>query len=138
MMILVVTTFFHSHVTVDVFQVIVGILFPPFILLLEYRSREELQLMPQTLEEHQQDLKASSDSEGSDSDSDGRSTASNGSAGDVGASGSAKKHHRQHKVNTSSVRIKTIITSTVSQFEHHLLSHERHFCFFLVFSPKVQ
>lgn len=29
-----------------------GLLFPPYILRLEYKSKEELQLMPQTEEEH--------------------------------------------------------------------------------------
>lgn len=34
------------------FQVILGLLFPLYILSLEFKSKEELQLMPQTTEEH--------------------------------------------------------------------------------------
>jgi len=62
-------------------QVIVGILLFPTLLLLEYRSREELELMPQTKDEHIQDLERSdsgsdSSQSSSDSDSDGGSLAS--------------------------------------------------------------
>ena len=44
-------------------KVIVGIVFFPSIFLLDYRSREELQLMPQTKEKYFQDLKVSSSSD---------------------------------------------------------------------------
>ena len=54
------------------FQVILGILLFPSFLLLEYRTREELELMPQTKEEHIQDQDGSSDSD-SDSSSDSSS-----------------------------------------------------------------
>ena len=37
-------------------QVILGIFLPPYILLLEFKSKEELQLMPQTMEEHLDDM----------------------------------------------------------------------------------
>ena len=57
---------------------ILGIVLFPSFLLLEYRSREELQLMPQTKEEHIQDLKEDSDS---DSDADGESIKSGSSRG---------------------------------------------------------
>lgn len=51
-------------------QVMLSVLFPPLILLLGFRSREELKTMPQTREEHQDDdLERSSDSE-TDSESD--------------------------------------------------------------------
>lgn len=33
-------------------KVILGLLFPPYISQLEFKSKEELQLMPQTEEEH--------------------------------------------------------------------------------------
>jgi transient receptor potential cation channel subfamily M protein 3 len=33
-----------------------GLCFPPYLLALEFKSREELQLMPQTMEEHLDDL----------------------------------------------------------------------------------
>lgn len=47
-----------------------SLLFPPLVLLLGFRSREELKTMPQTREEHQyDDPERSSDSE-SDTDSD--------------------------------------------------------------------
>ena len=51
---------------------ILGVLFFPSILfLLEFKSKEELQLMPQTMEEHIQDLEDSdSDSDTVSSDSD--------------------------------------------------------------------
>ena len=49
-------------------QVVLGILIPPSILFLEFKSKEELQLMPQTVEEHIQEL------EDSDSDSSFDST----------------------------------------------------------------
>lgn len=41
-----------------------GILFPPAILWLDFKSKEELQLMPQTMEEHLDEL----ESEASDAD----------------------------------------------------------------------
>ena len=72
-------------------------MFPSF-LLLEYRTREELELMPQTKEEHIQDLEASTDSD-SDSSSD--------SSSDHGGSVSSSRHsvksterHRQHSFTT--------------------------------------
>ena len=37
-------------------QVILGIVFPPYILALDFKSKEELQLMPQTMEEHMDEL----------------------------------------------------------------------------------
>ena len=37
-------------------KVILGLLFPPSILYLEFKSKEELQLMPQTMEEHLDEL----------------------------------------------------------------------------------
>ncbi|XP_033750310.1 LOW QUALITY PROTEIN: transient receptor potential cation channel subfamily M member 3-like [Pecten maximus] len=37
-------------------KVILGILIPPYILALEFKSKEELQLMPQTMEEHLDEL----------------------------------------------------------------------------------
>ncbi|XP_077863672.1 transient receptor potential cation channel subfamily M member 3 [Saccoglossus kowalevskii] len=42
-------------------KVILGILLPPSILALEFKSKEELQLMPQTIEEHYQDLQETAD-----------------------------------------------------------------------------
>lgn len=33
-----------------------GLFFPPYLLALEFKSREELQLMPQTMEEHLEEL----------------------------------------------------------------------------------
>lgn len=51
-------------------QVMLSLLFPPLVLLLGFRSGEELKTMPQTREEHQyDDPERSSDSE-SDTDSD--------------------------------------------------------------------
>jgi transient receptor potential cation channel subfamily M protein 3 len=38
------------------FQVLLGIFFPPYILAMEFKSKEELQLMPQTMEEHLDEL----------------------------------------------------------------------------------
>ena len=35
---------------------LIGILIPPYILALEFKSKEELQLMPQTMEEHLDEL----------------------------------------------------------------------------------
>ena len=37
-------------------QVLIGILLPPYILFLDFKSKEELQLMPQTMEEHLDEL----------------------------------------------------------------------------------
>ena len=46
-------------------------LFPMSILFLDFKSKEELQLMPQTMEEHFQELEDSdSDSDSSDADAD--------------------------------------------------------------------
>lgn len=50
-------------------QVMLSLLLPPLILMLGFRSREELKTMPQTREEHQDDDAERSDSE-SDTESD--------------------------------------------------------------------
>lgn len=71
-----------------------GIVFFPSFLLLDYRSREELQLMPQTKEEHIQDLKESSSSD-SDSDDDGESIKSGSSQG------SARSERRRTKASAT-------------------------------------
>ncbi|XP_077989060.1 transient receptor potential cation channel subfamily M member 3-like [Glandiceps talaboti] len=42
-------------------KVIMGILLPPSIVTLEFKSKEELELMPQTIEEHFQDLQDADD-----------------------------------------------------------------------------
>lgn len=39
------------HLTLSI-KVIAGILFPPFLATLEYKSKKELKFMPQTAEEH--------------------------------------------------------------------------------------
>lgn len=44
-----------------------GLLFPPYILKLEFKSKEELQLMPQTTEEHME-LENDDDDDKSDSE----------------------------------------------------------------------
>ncbi|XP_064619053.1 transient receptor potential cation channel subfamily M member 3-like isoform X3 [Lineus longissimus] len=48
-------------------KVILGILFPPTILTLEFKTKEELQLMPQTVEEHIWELEDSDSSDSEDS-----------------------------------------------------------------------
>ncbi len=54
-----------------VLQVILGIMMPATILFLEFKSKEELQLMPQTVEEHIQELEDSeSDSSFDSTDED--------------------------------------------------------------------
>ncbi|KAL7076457.1 hypothetical protein ACQ4LE_004186, partial [Meloidogyne hapla] len=50
-------------------KVILGIIFPPSIFLLEFKSREELMLQPQTAAEHQEDINDSSSSSSDSSDS---------------------------------------------------------------------
>ncbi|XP_070543442.1 transient receptor potential cation channel subfamily M member 3-like isoform X2 [Ptychodera flava] len=42
-------------------KVIMGVLLPPTIMTLEFKSKEQLQLMPQTIEEHYQDLQETVD-----------------------------------------------------------------------------
>ncbi|XP_052279179.1 transient receptor potential cation channel subfamily M member 3-like isoform X3 [Dreissena polymorpha] len=44
-------------------KVLLGILLPPYILALEFKSKEELQLMPQTMEEHLDELSECSDND---------------------------------------------------------------------------
>ena len=44
-----------------------GILFPPSLLFLEFKSKEEMELMPQTAEEHIQRLQDDEDSDSSSS-----------------------------------------------------------------------
>ncbi len=65
---------------IPLFQVVLGIVFFPSIMFLEFKSKEELQLMPQTVEEHIQDLEdsdsdSSTDSSDSDDDADRHSIA---------------------------------------------------------------
>ena len=45
-----------SIFSIFIFKVILGLLFPVTIIYLEFRTREELQLMPQTEEEHNLEL----------------------------------------------------------------------------------
>ena len=42
-----------------------GIVFPPYIFFLEFKSKEEMELMPQTVEEHIQKLDNASSDNGS-------------------------------------------------------------------------
>ncbi|KAH9513281.1 Transient receptor putative cation channel sub M member 3 [Bulinus truncatus] len=44
-------------------KVILGIIFPPFLFALDFKSKEELQLMPQTMEEHLDELEDASSAE---------------------------------------------------------------------------
>ncbi|XP_078670939.1 transient receptor potential cation channel subfamily M member 1-like [Branchiostoma floridae x Branchiostoma belcheri] len=65
-------------------KVIMGILCPPTILTLEFKSREELQLMPQTIEEHILDLQEDSVSVfDSDNDSEDSNMADSLSSDDL-------------------------------------------------------
>lgn len=48
-------------------KVILSLLFPPYILKLEFKSKEELQLMPQTTEEH---MELENEDDKSDSEKD--------------------------------------------------------------------
>lgn len=43
---------FKSKLTNVIFQVVIGLVLPLYISRLEFKSKEELQLMPQTEEEH--------------------------------------------------------------------------------------
>jgi hypothetical protein len=52
-------------------QVIMGLLFAPYILKLEFKSKEELQLMPQTTEEHMELENDDDDKSDSDKTIDG-------------------------------------------------------------------
>ncbi|XP_063918520.1 transient receptor potential cation channel trpm isoform X4 [Zophobas morio] len=52
-------------------KVIMGLLFPPYILKLEFKSKEELQLMPQTTEEHMELENEDDDKSDSDKNIDG-------------------------------------------------------------------
>ncbi|XP_076465905.1 transient receptor potential cation channel subfamily M member 1-like [Babylonia areolata] len=44
-------------------KVMLGLFFPPYLLALEFKSREELQLMPQTMEEHLEELEEGGETE---------------------------------------------------------------------------
>ena len=78
-------------------QVILGILLFPSFLLLEYRTREELELMPQTKEEHIQDQHGSS---ADDSDSSSSSSGSNDSMSSSRHSVKSERHGR-HSVSAT-------------------------------------
>ncbi|XP_063918519.1 transient receptor potential cation channel trpm isoform X3 [Zophobas morio] len=56
-------------------KVIMGLLFPPYILKLEFKSKEELQLMPQTTEEHMELENEDDDKSDSDKNIDGEVSA---------------------------------------------------------------
>ena len=43
--------FFHLHLYPYI-KVIAGLFFPPFLTALDYKSKKQLKLMPQTVEEH--------------------------------------------------------------------------------------
>uniref|UniRef100_A0A0N5BXB8 LSDAT_euk domain-containing protein n=1 Tax=Strongyloides papillosus TaxID=174720 RepID=A0A0N5BXB8_STREA len=63
-------------------KVIIGIIFFPTIFTLEYKSKEELMLQPQTAAEHENDLYDTSSSEEESSDSDSESSSSSESEDD--------------------------------------------------------
>ncbi|XP_049817373.1 transient receptor potential cation channel trpm isoform X2 [Aethina tumida] len=52
-------------------KVILGLIFPPYILKLEFKSKEELQLMPQTTEEHLENENDDDDKSDSEKNPDG-------------------------------------------------------------------
>ena len=77
MLLLFLTGRSHNYIVVYItccyWQVILGILFFPSFFFLEFKSKEELQLMPQTMEEHIQSQEDSdSDSNSSTSSDDDR------------------------------------------------------------------
>lgn len=63
-----------------VFKIILGLLFPPSIMKLEFKTREELELMPQTEEELQDRDDSNSNSSGSSTASSRRSSIHGGSS----------------------------------------------------------
>lgn len=63
-------------------KVVLGLLFPPSIFLLEFKSREELMLQPQTAAEHEDDIKDTSSSSSSSSESESSSSDSDYSSDD--------------------------------------------------------
>ena len=75
-----------NYLLCHMLQVLLGIFFFPAILFLKYRSREELELMPQTFEEHLQELYGSDSDSGSDS-----GAASETSRTSAGTSSTGKK-----------------------------------------------
>uniref|UniRef100_A0A183BZJ6 LSDAT_euk domain-containing protein n=1 Tax=Globodera pallida TaxID=36090 RepID=A0A183BZJ6_GLOPA len=89
-------------------KVIMGILFPPSIFLLEFKSREELLLQPQTAAEHQKDINesssSSSESSSSSSSSESESDDDESDAGERGGATifqSKRKRHRPSHVSSS-------------------------------------
>nr|XP_018667447.1 transient receptor potential cation channel subfamily M member 1-like isoform X2 [Ciona intestinalis] len=73
-------------------KVILGILLPPTILMLEFKTHEELQLMPQTVAEHLHEVSSVSSSvEGSSSSSSSVSSSSSSSSGRSVTSGALPK-----------------------------------------------
>ena len=67
LLIFILILYFNFYVFLNILfflQVLLGIFFPPYILAMEFKSKEELQLMPQTMEEHLDEL----DSELSDNE----------------------------------------------------------------------
>jgi len=56
-----------------VFKIVLGLVFPPSIVNLDFKTREELELMPQTEEElHERDDKSSNSSSASSSSASSR------------------------------------------------------------------
>jgi transient receptor potential cation channel subfamily M protein 3 len=109
-------------------KVILGILFPPSIFLLEFKSREELMLQPQTAAEHQDDINDSSSSESSSSsssssessDSDNEANETDGAAGVGGvekgipvADRRRTSHGSVQSLNFTSVKDKLKLTRNI-------------------------
>ncbi|KAL3120637.1 hypothetical protein niasHT_007929 [Heterodera trifolii] len=76
-------------------KVLMGILFPPSIFLLEFKSREELLLQPQTAAEHQKDINESSSSSSDSSSSSSSDSESDGDESDAGERGGATAEERR-------------------------------------------
>jgi len=108
-------------------QVIMGILLFPSFLLLEYRTREELQLMPQTKEEHIQD-QSSSDS---DSDLSSDSSSDHGSASSSRHSVKSERHRRHSGTAPVQPTVPPLLDHTrVRTVFHFLLRYLLFFCYF--------
>ncbi|CAB4068423.1 TRPM3 [Lepeophtheirus salmonis] len=100
------------------FKIVLGLLFPPTIVKLEFKTREELELMPQTEEEHEQDAESNSSSNSSSSTSSRRSSIH---INEIIISGSQRSLEMGGLLNIGTLRPDIDVVDTTEMGTGHLL-----------------
>ena len=97
--------FFISHFRHTNIKVIVGLLFPPYIFYLDFKSKEELMLQPQTVAEHEHDMR--------DTSSSSDESTSGSSSDECDTSDGEHKQQRNRKISQASTDSEHSLYGTV-------------------------